>query len=87
MDREPTTVHIIRLLTQQVEQLRVDHGNEEVKGAVRVRHDEEQGSFFISQRIQLQFVIGSYIPHFLNIKRSQTSTTGNQDRLRSFASS
>lgn len=67
MDRKPTTIHIIRLLTQQVEQLRVDHGNEEVKGTVRIRHDEEQGSFFISQRIQLQFVISSHITDLATI--------------------
>ena len=43
MDREPPVVLVVRLLAQQVEKLGVDHADEEIEGAVRVAHDEEQG--------------------------------------------
>ena len=87
MNRQSTTVHIICLFTKQVEQLRVDHGNEEVKGCVSIRHDEEQCRFLVTQGIQLQFVIGSNITDFLNIKWSQTSAAGNQDGFCGFTRS
>ena len=34
MDREPAAVNIIRFFTQQVEQLRVDHTDQEIEAAV-----------------------------------------------------
>ena len=41
MDGQLTAVHIIGFVAQQVEKLGVDHGDQKVKGAVRVRHNEE----------------------------------------------
>ena len=64
---------------------RIDHGNEEVKSCVCIRHNEEQRCFLVAQGIQLQFVIGGNITDFLNIKRSQTSAAGNQDGFCGFA--
>lgn len=85
MDGEPSAVHIVGLLAQQIEQLGVDHGNEEIERAVRVAHNQEQRCPLIPQSIQLQFVIGGNIPQLLNIKGSQSGTAGNQNRLGSLA--
>ena len=49
---------------QEVEQLGVAHGDQEVKAIVRVAHNEEQSGFPISQGVQLQLVVGSDLPQF-----------------------
>ena len=85
MNRQTTSIYIICFLAEQVEQLGIDHGNQEIKGAVRIRHDKEQSRFLVAQGIQLQLVIGSYITDFLNIKRGKSRTAGNQDGLCCFA--
>ena len=36
MDRKSAAVHIVRLLTKQVEELGVDHADQEIKAAVRI---------------------------------------------------
>ena len=36
MYRKPFAIHIIRLFTQKVEHLRIDHGNQEVKCRIRI---------------------------------------------------
>lgn len=68
MNREPSAVNIIRFLTQQVEQLRVDHGNQEIKGAVRITHDKEQRRPLVSKGVQLQFIIGRDLPKLRDIE-------------------
>ena len=57
MNRQLAAVHIVRFVAQEVKKLGVDHANEEVKSAVRVRHDEKQNRFLVAQCVQLQFVI------------------------------
>ena len=86
MDGKPAAVHIVRLFTQQIEQLGVAQGNEEIEGIVGVRHDDEQSSLAISQGVQFQLVIGGQVPQLLNIKRSQPCAAGNQDGFCCFAS-
>ena len=44
--------------------------NQEVKGAVRVRHDEEQRRFLIAQRVQLQLIVHGEITQFLDVEGS-----------------
>ena len=70
MDGQLAAVHIICLVAQQIEKLGVDHRNQEVKGAVRVRHDEEQRRFLISQRVQLQLIVHGEITQFLDVEGS-----------------
>ncbi len=70
MDRQPPAVYIVRFFAEQIEQLGVDHGNQEVEGAVRVRHDEEQGRFLIAQRIQLQLIVHGEITQLLDVEGS-----------------
>jgi len=41
MDRQLSAVHIICLVTEQIEKLGVDHADKEIKRAVRIRHDKE----------------------------------------------
>lgn len=64
MDREPPVVHIIGFLAQQIEKLAVYHADEEIEGAVRVAHDEEQGGLPVPQGVQLQLVIPGDLPQF-----------------------
>ena len=51
MNGQLAAVHIICLVAQQIEKLGVDHADEEVEGGIRVRHNEEQRSFLIAQRV------------------------------------
>ena len=85
MDRQPPAVHIVRLFTQEVEQLGVAHGDQEVKAIVRVTHNEEQSGFPISQGVQLQLVVGSDLPQFRNVEYGKARTAGNQNGFCGFA--
>ena len=58
-DLQFAAVHIICFIAKQIEKLRVDHADEEIKGGIRVRHDEEQRRFLIAQRVQLQLIVHS----------------------------
>ena len=86
MDGKPAAVYIVRLFAQQIEQLGVAQGNEEIEGIVGIRHDDEQGRLAISQGVQLQLVIGGQVTQLLNIKGGQTCAAGNQDGFCCFAS-
>ena len=81
MDGQPPAIHVIGLFTEQVEQLGVNHGDQEVEGAVCVGHDEEQRRFPVSQGVQLQLIIGGNLPQFGNVEGGQPGTAGNEDRL------
>ena len=79
MNGQPSSVLVICLFTQEIEKLGVDQGDQEVEGAVCVRHDEEQRRLPVSQRAQLQLVVGRDVPQFLDVKGRQSGTAGNQD--------
>ena len=68
MDGQLAAVHIVCLVAQQIEKLGVDHADEEVKGGIRVRHDEEQRCFLIAQRVQLQLIVHGEVAQFLDVK-------------------
>ena len=85
MDRQPPAVHIVGLLAEEVEQLGVYHGNQEVEGAVGVRHDEEQRRFPVAQSVQFQLIVGGNFPQFSDVEGGQSGTAGNQNRLGSLA--
>ena len=68
MDGQFAAVHIICFIAKQIEKLGVHHADEEVKGGIRVRHDEEQSCFLISQRVQLQFIVHGKVPQLLDIE-------------------
>ena len=65
MNRQAPAVHIICLFAKQIEKLGIAHGNEKVKGIIRVGHDDEQGGFPVAQRVQLQLVIGRQFSQLL----------------------
>ena len=77
MNRQASAVHIICLFAKQIEKLGIAHGNEKVKGIIRVGHDDEQGGFPVAQRVQLQFVIGRQFPQLLNVKGRKPCAAGN----------
>ena len=79
MDGQPSAVLVVRLFTQEIEELGVDEGDQEVEGTVGVRHDEKQRCLPVSQGVQFQLVVGRDVPQFLDVKGRETGTTGNQD--------
>ena len=85
MDRQPPTVHVVGFLAQEVEQLGVAHGDQEVKAIVRVAHNEEQGRPPVAQGIQLQLIVGGDLPQLGNIEHGKPCPAGNQNRLGGFA--
>ena len=42
--------------------------DEEVEGAVRIAHDEEQCRFLIAQRVQLQLIVHSEVTQLLDVE-------------------
>ena len=86
MDREPAAVHIVRFLAQEVKQLGVALGNQEVKAVISIAHNKEQGGFFVPQGVQFQLIIGCDLPQLGNIEYRQPRTAGNQYRFCRFAS-
>ena len=87
MDRQAPSVHIVCFFAEQIKELGVTHGNEKVKGIVRIGHDDEQGGFSIAQGVQLQFVVGCQFPKLLNIKGRKARTAANQDAFCGLAGS
>ena len=79
MDRKPSAVHIVCLLTQQIEKLRVDHADQEVERAVRVTHDQEQRRLPVSDSIQLQLIVSCDLPKLPDIKGSKPCTAADQN--------
>lgn len=68
MDWQFAAVLVICLITEQIEKLCVDHGDQEVKCTVRIAHDKEQRRFPVTQLVQFQLIVHGGIPDFLNIK-------------------
>ena len=81
MDRQPPAVHIVGLFAQQIEQLGVDHRNQEVEGAIGVAHNQEQRCFSVAQGVQFQLIVGGNFPQFCDVEGGKASTAGNQNRL------
>ena len=81
MDGQAPAVNVVGLLAQKVEKLAVHHGNEEVKGAVRVGHDEEQRSFAVSQSVQRQLVAARDLAQLGDVEGSKASAAADQNRL------
>ena len=61
MHGQSPAVQIVRLVAQEVEKLGITHGNQEIEAVVRIAHNEEQRRLLVAQRIQLQFVILSFL--------------------------
>ena len=70
MDGQLAAVHIICFIAKQIEKLGVDHADEEIKGGIRVRHNEEQRRLLIAQRVQLQLIVHGEITQFLDVEGS-----------------
>ena len=87
MDGQLTAVHIIGFVAEQIEKLGVDHGDQKVKGAVRIAHDKEQRRFPVTQLVQFQLIMHGGIPDFLNVEGRKPGTAGNKNRLGRLAGS
>ena len=85
MDWEPAAIHIVGFFAEQVEKLGITHGDQEVKAVICITHNEEQGSFPVSQSVQFQLIIGRDFTQLCDVEYSKARTTGNQDRLGCFS--
>ena len=79
MDGKAPSVKIIRFITKQIEKLTIHKGGNKVKGAVRIRNDNEQRRLAVAQGIELQFVILHKLPQLLDIEGSKSGAAGNED--------
>ena len=57
MDREPPLVDVIGFLAEQVEELSIDHGNQEVEGRIVVTHDEKESGFPVADGVECELVV------------------------------
>jgi len=87
MDGQPAAVHVVCFVAKEVEQLALQHGDDEVEGGVRVAHNEEQRRFPVAQGIQLQFVVRHDLPQLRNIEGSKAGAAANQDGFQGLARS
>lgn len=85
MNRQSAVVHIVGLFAEQVKQLGITHGYKEIKAVISVTHDEEQGSFPVSQSIQLQLIISRDLTQLCNVEHGKARTAGNQNGFCGFA--
>ena len=85
MDWEPAAIHIVGFFAEQIKQLGITHGDQEVKAIICITHNEEQSSFPVSQSIQFQLVISCDLAQLCNVKYGKARTTGNKNRLGCFA--
>ena len=86
MNRQSAAVLVIRLITEQIEHLRIHDGTDEIEGVIRIADDHEQGRFPVSEGVQLQFVVAHQLPQLRNVEGSKSGTAANQDRFGRFAS-
>ena len=66
---------LVSIFAEQIEQLGVAHGDQEVKAIVRVAHNQEQGGFPVSQGIQLQ-LLDLFLRQILVVQRIQHEFLG-----------
>ena len=57
MNGEPSAVHVIRLITEQVKKLCVKNGYDKVESIVSIGNDNKQCHFAIAYGIKLHFVL------------------------------
>ena len=100
MNRQSAAIDVIGLFAQEIEQLRVDHGDEEIEGGIGVTHDEEQCCLLITlvvlalrvqenliaQGVKLQLVIHGDLSKLRNVKGGKPGTAGHEDGFRGLAS-
>ena len=86
MDGQPPAVHVVGFLAQEIEQLGVAHGDQEVKAVIGIAHNEEQRRFLISDSIKLHFVIHHQVTQLLDVKGCKPCAAGDQYTLGGFSS-
>ena len=85
MDGQFAAVFIVGLVAKQIEKLRLQHSDNKIKRAVRIREDDKQRRFPVAQGIQLQLVLCHEVPQLRDVKGRQAGAAANQDGFQSFA--
>ena len=86
MNRKPSPVDIICLFTQGIEQLCINHADDEIEGVVRIRHDQEQYASPVSKLIKVQFIVTHDFTKLSDIKWRQSGSTADQNTFARLAS-
>ena len=79
MDGQPPAVFIIGPVTKQVDKLALYHCQNEIKGGVRVRHNQEQRRFLVPDGVKFQFVVLHQLPDFPDVKRGHSCACADKD--------
>ena len=77
MNRKSAAIDVVRFLAEQIEKLRVTHGNQEVEAVIGVAHNEKKRSLFVSERVKLQLIVCRDFSEFRNVKDSQSCSTAH----------
>ena len=86
MNGKSASVHIIRLVAEKIEHLRIHNGTDKIEGVIRITDDHEQGCFSVSEGVQLQLIVAHQLSQLGNVKGGKSGTAANQDRFSRFAS-
>ena len=81
MNRKSSFVYVISFVTQQIEELAINHRYEEVKGWIRITHYKEQSCLPVTKGIKFQFIIHGNLSHLVKIKWCKASTTTDKNRF------
>ena len=81
MDGQAPAVDVVGFLAQKVKELAVHHAYEEIEGAVRVGHDEEQRGLAVSQRVQRQLVVGGHVAQLGDVEWGEASAAAYEYAL------
>ena len=77
MNRQPSAVHIVRLIAEKIKKLSVKNTYNKVKGVIGVAYDDKECRFAISYGIKLHFVLFKKFPKFSDVKWGKTGAAGN----------
>lgn len=85
MDGEPPAVHVVRLITQEIEKLCVQDAHDKVEGVVGIGDDNEQRRFPVADGVQLHLVRFHQFPQLFDVKGGKAGTAGDEDGFCSLA--
>ena len=57
MAGKSAAIHIVRFITQQVEELSIHHSHDGIEGVICIGTDHKEGGFAVSDGVQFHLVI------------------------------
>ena len=68
MDGQPSMIHIVRPVTEQVEKLRVHDRHDKIERVIGIGNNDKQRRHLVPQHIKPQFVIACQVTQLLDVK-------------------